>query len=436
MKKILRFFGPIWFGSFFQQLYNSVDAVIIGRFEGKEALAAVGGTTASMINLLVGLCVGIASGGTVLLSQYYGARNQEGAGKTVHTGMLFSLMLGIVFMLGGMGVSPWYLTWSDVPAEVKKAALSYLRIYFLGMPFNLLYNTGAGMLQAVGDSGHPFLFLATGCVCNIVLDLILVAVFPFGAAGAAAATILSLLLSALIVVCTLMRTKDIYGMKIRQLRIDPTVLKRLLLIGMPAGLQSVMYAVSNIAVQKGVNGLGTDVIAAWTVFGKVENFFWMMINAFGITVTAFVGQNWGAGKKEEAVRIIRKCILLSVVFTLCLSGLLYLFGGSLFHLFTKDQTVMDIGLRVLHWLVPMEILYVAIEILSGALRGIGDTWIPMLICFAGICVLRVVWMATVVPAHPSILVIGFCYPVTWVVTGSLFILYFCCFSAFRRKKEL
>ena len=431
-KQLLLFFFPILFGTFFQQLYNTVDAIIVGRFVGKEGLAAVGGSAAMIINLLVGFFIGLSSGATVIISQFYGARQQAKVSQAVHTAVAFSIAGGLVIMAVGLITAPAALRAMGTPEETMADSILYLRIYFLGLIGNLLYNMGAGILRAIGDSKRPLYFLIVGCMTNIVLDVVLVLFFHMGVAGAAWATILSQLAAAVLVIATLLKTDDMYRFN----WIHPDMLLRIIQIGLPAGLQSVMYSASNIIIQSSVNALGTNVVAAWTAYGKIDVIYWTIINAFGISITTFVGQNFGAGKLDRVYKGIRVCLGISAGATIFLSLLLYQFGQYIYLLFTTDAEVIAKGVEILHFLVPTLITYVCIEILSGALRGIGDCWIPMIMTALGVCLLRVVWIVVAVPLYPDIKTICFSYPLTWTVTSILFLVYFKWFSKIRKMKGI
>lgn len=433
-KQLLLFFFPILFGTFFQQLYNTADAVIVGRFVGKEALAAVGGPTGTLINLLVGFFVGLSSGATVIISQFYGARQQERVSKAVHTAIAFSIAGGLVLMVIGVAGAPWALSAMGTPDDILNHAVLYMRIYFLGVIGNLIYNMGAGILRAIGDSKRPLYFLIASCFTNIILDVIFVVVLHMGVMGAALATILSQFVSAVLVVIVLMRTKEAYQLQPKSVRIDKDMLRRIIQIGFPAGLQSVMYSSSNVIIQSSVNALGTDTIAAWTAYGKIDSVFWMIINAFGISVTTFVGQNYGAGKKDRVHKGIRVCLAMSFAATFLLSGLLYWGGSYIYLLFTTDTAVIAKGTEILQYLVPTFFTYVCIEIYSGALRGVGDCWIPMIITCLGVCALRIVWIWAAVPLSPTIQTVIFSYPLTWVITSILFFFYFNWFSKLKKYR--
>lgn len=434
-KQLLIFFFPILFGTFFQQLYNTVDAIVVGQFVGKEALAAVGGPTGTLINLLVGFFVGLSSGAAVIISQYYGAKRADKVGYAVHTSIAFSLICGAALMVVGIVGAPWALQLMGTPEDIMEFAVLYIRVYFLGVIPNLIYNMGAGTLRAIGDSKRPLFFLIAGCLTNIVLDILFVVVLNMGVLGAALATIISQAISALLVLLVLTRTREIYRLIFRQIRLDGRMLRRIIRIGLPAGLQSVMYSFSNVIIQTAVNGLGTDTVAAWTAYSKIDCIFWMIISAFGISITTFVGQNFGAGKMDRVKKGIRVCLGMSVVSTLALTGFLYVFGEMIFRIFTADVAVLEKGMEILHFLVPTFITYVAIEIYSGSLRGVGDSWIPMIITCLGVCVLRIVWILVAVPLQNTITTIIFSYPLTWTTTSILFIIYFHKFSRLKTNRR-
>ncbi len=423
-KQLLIFFFPILLGTFFQQLYNAADAAIVGKGVGKAALAAVGGTTGSLINLLVGFFVGLASGATVVISQHYGAEDGENVEKSVHTAAAMALMFGLLLTVTGLLLTDWMLGLMSTPAEVLPYARTYLRVIFAGMIPSVIYNVGTGVLRALGDSRRPLYYLIAASLTNIALDVLLVLALGMGVAGAASATVLSQTVSALLVIPRMARREDTSRLRLKKIRLDPQQLKRIVQIGLPAGLQSVMYSISNVIIQRAVNGFDTDILAGWTAYGKLDGMFWMIISAFGISVTTFVGQNYGAGKMSRVKKSVRVCMSMTVGTTLVLASLLYFFGGTFYHLFTDDPAVIREGVHILRLLVPFYIAYIPIEILSGALRGAGDTLVPTLLTLVFICLLRVVWILVFAPRFGSIDAVLWSYPVTWVLTGLLFILYY------------
>lgn len=422
-KNLLAFFFPILLGTLFQQMYNTVDAIIVGKFVGKEALAAVGGATGVLINLIVGFFVGLSSGATVILSQFYGARNHEKVSQTVHTAAAMALAGGAIIMVLGIAFSPALLSWMGTPADVLPHAVSYIRVYFAGMIPSLIYNIGSGLLRAVGDSRRPLYFLIAACMTNIFLDILLVLGFEMGVAGAALATILSQAVSAVLVVYTLTRSTLSYRLVLSKIRFHGQLLGDIVRIGLPAGLQSVMYSISNTIIQAAINGFGTDIMAAYTAYGKLDGFFWMTLNAFGISITTFVGQNFGARRFERVRRSIWVCLGMSCGATVVLSGVLLLLGRPLYHMFTDDAAVVEYGMQMLWQLAPVYITYVCVEILSGALRGAGDAVVPTLFTLFGVCVVRMIWVLWLVPRHHTLYTLLLSYPVTWTLTSVLFIAY-------------
>lgn len=436
-QQILLFFFPILFGTFFQQLYNAADAMIVGRFVGKEALSAVAGSTGMLTQMVVGFFVGLSSGAAVLVSQYYGAKREDMVGYGVHTFIAFSIVTGAVLTVVGIVLTPWMLEAMGTPAEVMDMSVLYLRVYFGGIVGNLVYNSGAAILRAVGDSKRPLYFLISSCLINIVLDLVLVVFFDLGVLGAALATILCQAMSAGMVLIALMWTKDMHHLEWSQVRIDRKMLQRMIRIGFPSGLQSVMYGISNVIIQSAINSLGTDSVAAWAAYSKIDSMFWMIVSAFGISATTFVGQNFGAKKMDRARKGVRCCMTMTLVSSAVLSVVIFNWGIYGFQLFTSDQSVIAIGVAMMRYLSPVYVTYVSIEILSGALRGVGDCWIPMMLCCGGVCALRVLWTLVAVPLKRDIYMIMFSYPLTWVVTTILFVVYYLFFSQMKvsgRKK--
>lgn len=423
-QQLLIFFFPILLGTFFQQLYNTADAMIVGKYVGKEALAAVGGATGVLINLLVGFFTGLASGATVLISQYYGAKKEREVSDTVHTAIAMSLWGGLIIMTLGLLFAPTVLRWMDTPEDIMDYATTYIRIYFTGMVFSLVYNIGSGILRAVGDSRRPLYFLIAACMTNIVLDVLFVMGLDMGVAGAAWATVISQAISAVLVVATLCRSRFSYRLDLRKVRLHPEQFSGILRIGFPAGVQSVMYSLSNIIIQSAVNGFGTDTVAAWTAYGKLDGLFWMTLQAFGLSITTFVGQNFGARRYDRMKRSVWVCLGLAGIATLLLDAVLLGLGEYAYKLFADDPNVIEIGLEILRFLAPTWVTYLCVEIFIGALRGVGDTIIPTLFSLFGVCLLRAVWVCGVSPHFHSLRVMLASYPITWTLSSVLFIVYY------------
>ena len=426
--QLLQFFFPILLGTFFQQLYNTADAVIVGQNVGKIGLAAVGGTTSTLINLFIGIFVGLSSGFSVIISQHYGAKNNKLVSACVHTALAFSLIVGIVVSIFGAIFSKFMLANMNVPENMMQMALPYLQIYFLGLAPNLIYNMGAGLLRAVGDSKTPLIFLVISCFVNIVLDIVLIQHMDMGVTGAAIATVASQIVSAILVIIVLCRRDDALKLRLNSLHINFYELKKMVSIGTAAAMQSAMYTIANILIQASINSLGTDTIAAFTAYGKIDTLFFMTIQSLGISVTTFTGQNYGYGNKERVKKGIIYGMILSVIVTGIVMLLLKLFGRSIYTLFTQDENVLNIGTQMLNFMVVAFPTYIIIEIFSGSLRGIGDSWIPMIITASGVCILRILWILTIVPKYPNIFTILWAYPISWVTTSILFLIYMFGFS--------
>lgn len=423
-KQLLLFFFPIVLGTFFQQLYNTADAIIVGKFVGKEALAAVGGSTGTLVNLLVGFFVGVASGASVIIAQLYGARRVEDVSRAVHTTIALAIASGTLLTVVGLTFADDILRLMGTPEEVMGHAVQYLSIYFMGMIPQLIYNIGSGILRAVGDSRRPMLFLICAAMTNIVLDVIFVLGLNMGVKGAAWATILSQLVSAVMILGSLHRAQPVYRLYTRKIRFHGDMLTRIVTIGLPAGLQSVMYSLSNIIIQTSVNGFGTDVMAAWTAYGKIDGLFWMMISAFGVSITTFAGQNFGAKLYDRMRRSIRVCLGIAACSTVLMSVLIFTVGRPMLGMFTDDPHVVEIGMSIIRLIVPMWITYLCIEILSGAMRGAGDSLVPTLLTLVGVCMVRIFWVTVIVPMRHELSTLIFSYPLTWSITSILFIIYF------------
>ena len=423
-KPLLGFFFPILLGTFFQQLYNTADAVIVGNFVGKAALAAVGGPTSIFINLLVNLFVGLSSGATVIVARHYGAQELDAVRRTVHTSVALALAAGLGVTVVGILLSRPILVAMGTPDEVMGYALTYLRIYFLGSVASFLYNVGSSVLRAVGDNRRPLFFLIAACMTNIVLDLVFVVGFHWDVMGAALATVLSQVVSAVLVLTSLRHPGSLFCLEWREVRFHRDILLDVVKIGLPTGLQSDMYNFSNLFIQSCINAFGTDTMAAWTAFGKLDAFYWMVSAAFGVALTTFVGQNFGAQKYDRVRQGVRVSLGMIAGTTALISLLFCLFAQPLLRIFNGDPEVLSIGSLILWHMSPFYITFVFIEIFSAAIRGTGDSIKPMLLTAGGVCVLRVVWIFTVLPFHNTLETLLLSYPITWGLTSALFIVYY------------
>lgn len=424
-KQILLFFFPILLGSLFQQLYNTADAVIVGRFAGKEALSAVGGSTFSIISIFVGFFTGIASGATVVAANFYGGKQEKEVSKTVHTSLMLSLCAGVLFGVIGIVFAPLMLRLLQTPENIFGQSLGYMRIYFAATPANLFYIMGAGILRAVGDSRRPLYFLIVSCLANIPLDFLFVAGFQMGAEGAAIATVLSQILSAVMVFAVLCGEKACYGLMPKELmHCSGRIMKRVLWIGIPAGLQSVTYGLSNGVIQAKVNSFGTDNIAAWSAYTKLDGLYWMTVSAMGIAVTTFVGQNLGAGKMDRVKKSMWECMGMTLLMAGVISVFFYTFAEFFFGIFVEDAGVISLGVFQLHFLTRFYMIYVVVEILSGTLRGLECVVVPTIISIVLVCGLRVLWIVVALPVSNTMETVMMSYPITWVAAAAAFILYY------------
>lgn len=423
-KKLLGFFFPILLGLLFQQLYNTVDAVIVGRFVGDSALAAVGGGAATIINMILGFFTGLNSGATVIIAQTYGAGEHDTLSRVLHTSIVFCAIVGLIVTVGGYFLAPGLLRLIRNPEDIMEPSVLYLRIYFVGAIPMLLYNLFQGTLQAVGDSGRPLKYLIVSCVLNIVLDIVFVAVLGMGVAGVGWASVISMCCSALLALIHLLRVDGPHRIEVKKLRLEPAMLGRTMRIGLPSGLQGSMYNIANMIIQASVNGFGTGIVAAWAATGKLDGFYWVTSNAFGIAICAFVGQCYGAGKIDRMKESIRVCIKIALGVTIGFSILLLSIARPAFGLFLQDPQVIDDAVRIMWYFVPFYFTWTFIEVLSGTFRGVGDTLRPMIIVMIGTCVFRVIWMLFVVPVWHTIFAVSIVYALSWVITGSVFIWYY------------
>lgn len=430
-KQLLVFFFPIVIGTLFQQFYNTIDAVIVGRFVGKEALASVGGSAAVLTYQVVTFFTGLASGATVIISQFYGAADSRNLHKALHTAYGFSVAVSLVISVAGWFASPALLAVMNTPSEIMADSVLYLRIYFIGIIATLVYNMGSSIMRAVGDSKKPLHYLIICCILNIILDIFFVVVLKMGIAGAAIATVISQAVSACLVTRALMCSYDMLKLIPKDIRMNLPILSSQLRIGLPSGIQSCMYGLTNIIIQAAINSLGTDTAAAWAAFGKMDMIFWAVSGAFGIAITTFSGQNYGAGKHDRIYKSVRICLGMSLGICGSILVLLMALSRPLFHLFTTDGNVIDIGVYMLLHIVPSYLIFIFVEILSGALRGIGDVIMPTLITLGGVCGVRLPWILLVMPRRHELFTILISYPMAWAATVLLLVPYY-----FYRKRKL
>ena len=423
-KALLKFFFPIMFGTFFQQLYNTVDAIVVGRFVGSDALAAVGGSAGMIVSLIVGFFIGLTAGASVIVSQFFGSGDREKVNKSMHTIYAFSIIGSLFISVVGYFLAPRLLEWMSTPEDIYDDSLLYLRVFLIGIVFTFIYNTGSALLRAIGDSKRPLIYLIVCCGVNIALDILFVAVFKLGVFGAALATVISLAISSVLVTRALIHSRELCDFSIREIRVDWNTLKTQIYIGFPGGVQTSMYSLSNMILQTAVNKIGTDAAAAWTSIGKMDAIYWMVGGSLGTALITVVGQNYGAGKMDRVRKSVNIGLGLYYAFSIVIVAVLFIFQRPLFGIFTDNQAVIDIAMSAFSIMAPFYILFSFIEIYSCALRGMGDVVIPMIMTMAGVCGFRVLWAIFVVPLSPSMELISWSYPLSWALTSICFIVYY------------
>lgn len=351
-KKLLGFFFPILLGLLFQQLYNTADAFIVGAFVNDDALAAVGGSASSVTNLIIGFFTGLNGGAAVLIAQRFGARDDAGLGRVLHTGIVFCTYIGLIITIIGLLIAPWALEQLNNPQDIMADSVLYLRVYFTGAPFLLLYNLFQGTLQGVGDSRRPLIYLIISCLFNIVCDMLFVAVLHMGVMGAALASVLSMLLCVCMALVYLLRVDGPHRVCWSKMALEWPVLKKILRIGLPSGLQGSMYSISNMIILAAINGFGTAVVTAWTATGKLDGFYWVTSNAFGIAICSFVGQCYGAGLYDRMKKGIHICMGIALGSTVVISAVLLAVARPAYGTFLDNPDTIDDAIEIMWYFVP------------------------------------------------------------------------------------
>ena len=422
-KKIALFAIPLLLGNFFQLMYNTIDSIVVGNYVGKEALAAVGAST-PIINLLIAFFQGLATGAGVVVSRYYGARKQEEESKAIHSFLLFSILFGIALSIVGYFVSPIILRMMNTPSDYYNDADGYLAIYFLGATFLIVYNAGTGILQAVGDSKNPLYFLIATSILNIFLDLLFVKGFGMGVDGAAWATIISECISMLLVINLLMRTKNEYKVTLKNLKIDFSILKQIVEIGVPAGLQGMIVSVSNVIVMAYINQFGSSGVAGFSCSNKIDNFMGLPVNSLMLAITTFVGQNLGARQYERVKQGVRAALVMSISIVVTLGVFVFLFSDSLMRIFTSDMDVIEDGTIILRIMCPCYIFLCFHQVYSGALRASGRSSVPMVTSIIAFVEMRQIFLAVAIPLYHHISIIGIGYSFTWAMAALMTGIYY------------
>lgn len=422
-KSIILFAVPIMLSSILQQLYNAVDSSIVGTFAGSEPLAAVG-SSGALINLLVGFFLGISTGTGVIFAKYYGANDKESLLKTMNTSLILSVICGILITFIGMIWTRELLGFMHCPEDVLDLSITYLRIYFLGIIGMMVYNVGAGIIRAKGDSRHPLYYLIYSGVLNLILDFLFVAVFKMSVAGAALATMISQYFSAVLVIYNLMKIPESYKLRLTNIKFHKETAVEIIKISVPCGLQSAMFNISNMLVQIKINDFGSIAMAGCAAYEKIDGFLYVPMLAFGLAISTFIGQNIGAGKFDRIKKGVRICLIYSVVISIILSTIVYFTGDYLINIFTTSTEVKNIGLTMMTIIAPFTFTHSFTEVLAGAIRGAGKAFQAMILTATGICVFRIIWLLIILNYFNDIRAVFGCYPASWILCSTCFIVYY------------
>lgn len=415
MDKLISFSLPLMVSGILQLMFNAVDIIVVGRFSGSQALAAVGSTTA-LINVFINLFMGISLGANVLAARYYAAGRDREMSETVHTSIMLALISGVVMAFVGVFFAKGALELMDTPADVIDQSALYMRIYFMGMPFFMLYNYGAAVLRAIGDTRRPLLFLIIAGAANAILNLIFVAVFGLGVAGVAIATVISQMISCVLVLGCLIRTDAIYRLEWKKLRVNRWCLGQIFRVGIPAGVQSTVINFSNVLLQSSVNSFGSTAMAGYTAANNLFGFMYTSVNAVTQACMSFTSQNYGAGQWKRMGKVLRHCLFLTTAVSLMLGSVIYSFGPEILKLYTEEPDVIASAMEVLSYTTLTYFMCGIMDLFPGALRGMGFSAAPMVLSIIGTVGTRLVWIYGIFPMHRSLSVLFVSYPVSWLLT--------------------
>ena len=421
-KQLLLLCVPIFFSSFFQQAHALINTFILGQFGGKLALGGVQ-ATASLFELAVGFSVGLGAGCAVISGQFFGSHDDGRLSRSIHTAMTIALVLGLCISVAGVLFVPHILTLMGTPADLMGEAVPYSRFYAAAMVCSLVLNMGSALLRSVGDTRTPALIIASGCLINACLDILFVAVLRLEAMGCGMATAITLTINATSMTVRLMRAKGAWRLDLRRLGIDGRICKSMLATGLPLGIQSSLYSLSNIILQSTVNTFGTDAVTGWGLSGRLDALIWMVTEALGVSMTTFAAQNFGARNYERMRRGYHTSLIITVCVIGGMSAVLVAFVGPLSRIFIDDAAVTEYTTLMLHFIAPFYLFYSIVDNTSGAIRGSGESLRPMLLTILGTVVFRVIWLLVVVPMHHTIETMLMVYPVTWILTAILFVAY-------------
>lgn len=430
LKKILIFSLPLMASGILQLLFNAADLIVVGKYTGSDAMAAVGATTA-LINLLVNLFIGISVGTNVLIAQFYGAQKADDVEQTVHTSILAAAIGGVIMIFVGIGVARPVLELMGTPENILDQAVLYMSIYFVGMPASMLYNFGAAILRAIGDTRRPLYFLVVAGLVNVVFNLFFVLLLHMGVAGVACATVISQTISAGLILLCLHHTPGMCHLEFSQLRIHKGKLGDILRIGLPAGLQSVIFNISNILIQSSVNSFGFIAVAGNTAASNIEGFVYTSMNSIYQTALSFTSQNYGAGNYKRIDRILGQCLIIVSVIGLVLGQGAFLAGHQLLGIYSSDQEVITYGISRLGVVSASYFLCGLMDVLAGTIRGVGYSILPMLVSLTGACAFRVLWIFTIFQWEHTLFILYISYPISWILTAATHML---CYLIIRKKR--
>ena len=429
LDKLVSFSIPLMLSGILQLLFNAVDIIVVGQFTGNEALAAVGSTTA-LINVFVNLFIGISLGASVLAARFYATGQEKEMSETVHTSITLALISGIAMGIIGVIAAKCALELMDTPDNVLNLSTLYMRIYFMGMPFFMLYNYGAAILRAVGDTKRPLLFLIISGATNVVLNLLLVIQFHLGVAGVAIATVISQCISCILVLRCLYLSDGSYQLRFNKLGMKTRYVKQIFQIGIPAGIQSTIINFSNVLLQSSVNSFGSVAMAGYTAANNILGFLYVSVNSITQACMSFTSQNYGVRKFKRMDKVLLECLGLTVIVALVLGGGSYLFGAELMHIYTKSTNVIECGIDIMLYTTVTYFLCGIMDLLPGALRGMGHSTVPMILSVIGTVGTRIVWIYVIFPCHRSLDFLFISYPVSWLLTIVMQVI---CFYFVRKK---
>lgn len=429
LSKILIFAIPLMLSGILQLLFNAADIIVVGRFSGSEALAAVG-STGALINLIINLFIGVSVGTNVVAARYYGARDADGVSRTVHTAMLSAIVGGIILIFAGIALARPMLEWMGTPEDVIDQSALYMKIYFIGMPALMVYNFGASILRAIGDTKRPLYFLTVAGVVNVVFNLFFVIVLDMGVAGVALATIISQAISAVLILLCLIKTEGPCHLELKEMKIYPECFKAMLRIGLPAGLQGSIFSISNVLIQSSVNSFGSLVMAGNTAAANIEGFVYTAMNSIYQTSLSFTSQNMGAKQFKRVDKVLIECLLVVATVGIVLGNGAYLLGDKLLGIYSSDPQVIEYGLMRMSIVSASYFLCGIMDVLVGSIRGLGYSIMPMLVSLTGACLFRVIWIFTIFQVERTLFCLYISYPISWILTAGIHLL---CYFIVRKK---